>query len=99
MPGHGGAWLVDQLCQRFPDVAVILATADAQVPGAVSLQRSVVNYIVKPVSRERLLAAVTKALAWRERQAGAQPGRAGDGDSIEAFLDKKLTRGDGGEPE
>ena len=32
MPGRGGAWLVGELQNQFPDVAVILATADSERP-------------------------------------------------------------------
>lgn len=71
MPGKGGAWLVDQMRQRFPTTAVVLATADDQVPGTLSLQPSVVGYLVKPLNREeviRLVAAgVRKTAAEVER--------------------------------
>lgn len=94
MPGHGGAWLVDQIRQRFPNVAVILATADDTVSGAVTLQPSVVSYLVKPISSEQLLAAVSAALQEPVSAAAADSGA----DPIEAWLDKKLTHphGDGG---
>jgi two-component system, OmpR family, KDP operon response regulator KdpE len=95
MPGQGGEWLVDQLRQRFPNVAVILATANENVPGTLSLQASVVQYIVKPITREQLLAAVAAAHAWHEQRVKAPPGPAGKDDSIESFLDRKLTRGGG----
>jgi two-component system response regulator FlrC len=94
MPGHGGAWLVDQVRQRFPNVAVILATADDTVSGAVTLQPSVVRYLVKPISTEQLLAALSAAL-----EEPAPPAKADTGpDAIEAWLDRKLTHphGDGG---
>src|SRR5690349_14147322 len=61
MPGKGGAWLVEQLRQRFPNVAVILATADERVSGSISLQPSVVSYLVKPISAAQLLTAVREA--------------------------------------
>ena len=95
MPGHGGDWLIEQIRERFPRVAVILATANQSVPGSVTLQPSVVNYIVKPISRDQLISAVTSALQWREQ---SQPQAGTDGDPIEAFLDSKLNRnhGDGG---
>lgn len=59
MPGHGGAWLVDQLRERFPATAVVLATADDHVPGTLSLQPGVVGCLVKPLAREALLRAVS----------------------------------------
>jgi len=92
MPGRGGDWLIQQIRERFPRVAVILATANPSVPGSVTLQPSVVNYIVKPISRDQLLAAVDNGLSWRE-QSASRPG--GGGDPIEEFLDSKLNRGHG----
>lgn len=95
MPGHGGEWLVDQLRQRFPNVAVILATANENVPGTLTLQPAVVQYIVKPIKPERLLRAVATALAWHEKRTNPPQGQSGKDDSIEAFLDRKLNRGGG----
>ena len=92
MPGDGGEWLIERIRERFPSVAVILATANANVPGSVTLQPSVVNYIVKPMSREHLSSAVKAALATRER---SRPDASGDHDPIEAFLDTKLNRNHG----
>ena len=92
MPGEGGEWLIERIRERFPTVAVILATANPNVPGSVTLQPSVVNYIVKPISREQLSAAVKTALATRERPT---PDAAGGDDPIEAFLDTKLNRNHG----
>src|SRR5687768_14843580 len=49
MPGHDGDWLVAQIRERFPSVAIVLATGDASVPPRVSLQPGVVGYLVKPL--------------------------------------------------
>jgi len=94
MPGHGGAWLIEQMRQRFPGVAVILATADEQVPGTLSLQPSVASYLVKPISAQRLLDAVGRALAALPQSPSPADTK---GDPIETFLDRKLTHrpGDG----
>lgn len=62
MPGHGGAWLVDQMRDRFPSIAVVLATADPHVPGTLSVQPSVSGYLVKPLVRDALLGAVRKGV-------------------------------------
>jgi CheY-like chemotaxis protein len=94
MPGHGGAWLVDQIRGQFPNVAVILATANEAVSGTLSLQAAVVSYLVKPISPDRLRAAVSEGLAWHERRV-SQPAGAAVADPIESWLDKKLTRGNG----
>jgi DNA-binding NtrC family response regulator len=95
MPGHGGAWLVEQMRGRFPNVAVILATANETVPGTLSLQAAVVSYLVKPISPDRLRAAVNDGLAWHDRQLSTPGAGAAGVDPIEGWLDKKLTRGNG----
>jgi two-component system, NtrC family, nitrogen regulation response regulator NtrX len=96
MPGNGGAWLIEQMRQRFPDVAVILSTADQRVPGTLSLRASVINYLVKPVSAKHLLDAVHDALAAPQSPASAALDTA---DPIEDFLNRKLTHRHGdGEP-
>ena len=95
MPGRGGEWLVEEIRRRFPTVAIVLATAHDTVPGTLSLLPAVVGYLVKPIVREQLVAAVERGLAWHEGQAmqgGSPPGGA---DPIESFLDMKLTRGRG----
>lgn len=99
MPGHGGAWLVEQMRGRFPNVAVILATANESVPGTLSLQPAVVSYLVKPISAEQLRTAVSHAVTWRTPQ--SQPPTSGPAaaDPFESWLDRKLTRGHGdGDP-
>ena len=92
MPGRGGSWLVERMRERFPSVAVILATANQSVPGTLSLQAAVVCYLVKPISGDQLRAAVSDALTWHERQASPSAAATGAGDPIETWLDRKLTR-------
>jgi len=94
MPGHGGAWLVEQIVQRFPAVAVVLATADAAVPGTLSLQSPVVRYLVKPISGDQLLAAVAQGIGWHEQQRRELPNPDGGADPFGPWLDRKLTRRD-----
>ncbi len=62
MPGKGGAWLVDQMRQRFPTTSVVLATADDQVPGTLSLQPNVVGYFVKPLNRKEVIGLVAEGV-------------------------------------
>jgi CheY-like chemotaxis protein len=97
MPGRGGEWLVEQMRTRFAHVAVILATANDTVPGRISLQPAVVNYLVKPISAQALLAAVAAACGVESPGASSPPEDAGQPDPIDTWLDKKLTRarGDG----
>lgn len=95
MPGHGGAWLVDQMRERFPNVGVVLATADDAVPGTLTLQPAVVSYLVKPISGDRLSTAVGEAITWSQQQSAATTTGHPVVDPIETWLDKKLTRGQG----
>jgi two-component system response regulator FlrC len=97
MPGHGGEWLIEQMRTRFPHVLVILATANDEVAGSLSLQPAVVNYLVKPISVESLLAAVNAAHGAGTADAGTAPPKATGADPIDTWLDKKFTRarGDG----
>jgi DNA-binding NtrC family response regulator len=89
--GHDGAWLVEQMRQRFPDVAVIMGTADEKAAGAVALHSSVVSHLVKPISAGRLLDAVRHAIDQR-----SQASRSASGDPIELFLDRKPAHQRGG---
>jgi DNA-binding NtrC family response regulator len=92
MPGKGGAWLVDQIQQRFPTTAVVLATADDQVPGTLSLQPSVVGYLVKPLTIDGVRRNVREGV--RRSHEFAERARVRSAtDPIETFLDRKLTGG------
>ena len=85
MPGHGGLWLVEQLRKQFPAVAIVLATAVDSVPPVVSLQTGVVEYLVKPFERERVLEAVARAAAWARSDGARAAGRADD-DPLDSWL-------------
>lgn len=82
MPGQGGLWLVERVRERFPSVAILLATALDIVPPAISLQEGVVDYLVKPFDGERVLAAVSRALTWRQAALAKEPKRTAAGDPI-----------------
>jgi len=69
MPGRDGLWLMDQLRGRFPGVAIVLATANEDVAPVFSMQRGVVEYLVKPFERDSVLAAVGRAMKWRQSHA------------------------------
>jgi two-component system response regulator FlrC len=76
MPGHDGLWLVKRIRERFPRVAVLLATAVQTVPPAVSMQDGVIAYLVKPLDRKKVLAAVSEAMNWQQAAAvGKHPTR------------------------
>jgi putative two-component system response regulator len=65
MPGHDGHWLAEQLRRRSPDIAVIMVTGMLDVGGACnSLQHSIIDYLVKPFTRDRLREAVQRGFDW-----------------------------------
>lgn len=64
LPRNVGDWLIGEIRIAFPDVAVVLATADDAVPPRITLSRNVVGYLVKPFNKSLLLSAVHDALLW-----------------------------------
>src|SRR5574341_2686580 len=52
LPGHDGGWLIDQLREQHPNVAIVLATADDSLPTRISLRDGVIGYLVKPFKQE-----------------------------------------------
>jgi DNA-binding NtrC family response regulator len=96
MPGNGGGWLVEQLAERFPQVAVVLATVDSAVPGTISLKPSVVSYLVKPITGEQLADAVVKGLI-RHEQFSHWVDRSAK-DAFDSWLDRKPRRGNDNDP-
>jgi CheY-like chemotaxis protein len=72
LPGTSSVWLADLIQHHFPTTALVLATADHEIPPHEALRPAIVAYLLKPVGRDELLAAVETAVAWsvraRERQ-------------------------------
>ena len=67
MPGHDGLWLAERIRQEYPETAVIMATGVQDVAPAVkTLRQGVIDYLTKPLSRERVREAVTRGLEWHE---------------------------------
>lgn len=65
MPGHDGHWLVEQLRRHSNDVAIIMVTGLLDVSAAVSsVQHGLIDYLVKPFSRDRLREAVQRGFEW-----------------------------------
>jgi DNA-binding NtrC family response regulator len=64
MPGRGGVWLTGQLRERFPTTAMVLATAVSTVPPSTSFKPGVVDYVLKPFARDRVLNAVAAGVKW-----------------------------------
>lgn len=62
LPGKHGLWLANELGTSNPEMAVILSTGAQDFEIAVtSLQNGVVDYLVKPYSRDQLAAALQRA--------------------------------------
>jgi putative nucleotidyltransferase with HDIG domain len=65
MPGWSGVWLAEQIRERFPRTAIVMATAARDVETAIaSLRNQVVDYILKPFDRTRLLEALALGRDW-----------------------------------
>ena len=64
LPGPSGLWLAEFLREQSPTTAIVLASGDPFVPPRETLRPGVVAYLLKPISREDLLAAVRMGLAW-----------------------------------
>ena len=63
LPGKDGLWLAAQLRARYPETAVVMTTGVNEFDAAVtSLHAGVVDYLVKPFTRERLIQALNRAL-------------------------------------
>jgi DNA-binding NtrC family response regulator len=76
--GRDGFWLAEQLRSLHPETAVVMATGLHQFDHAVAgLRAGVVDYVTKPVTRERLMQAVRRAFSEHEARmaslARAQP--------------------------
>ncbi|MFN2398020.1 MAG: HD domain-containing phosphohydrolase [Gemmatimonadaceae bacterium] len=66
MPGMGGLDLLGQIRKRFPDVAVVMITAVAEVEVAVDcLSRGAMDYITKPFVLEEVRARAEQAIEKR----------------------------------
>jgi putative two-component system response regulator len=62
---HNGVWLASRIRDRFPDTAVIMATAVRDVEIAVaSLRNQVVDYLLKPFDERRLGEALALGRDW-----------------------------------
>ena len=62
--GRDGFWLAEQLRNLYPATAVVIATGLHQFDHAVmGLRAGVVDYVTKPVTRERLIQALRRALS------------------------------------
>ena len=66
MPGFSGLELLDNLAEDYPDVAVIMITAVADVQTAVhTMKQGAYDYITKPFDLDEVLKSVQRALHLR----------------------------------
>jgi two-component system, chemotaxis family, chemotaxis protein CheY len=67
MPKINGVEAINYFQQQFPRVPLIVLTGFPDMDMATSfLKKGIVDYLVKPVEKEKLLGAVTKAFEQRE---------------------------------
>lgn len=65
MPGEDGLWLARQIRDRYPSTAIIMATGAHDFEIAVtSLRSNIVDYLLKPFGRARLIEALRLGMDW-----------------------------------
>jgi putative nucleotidyltransferase with HDIG domain len=70
MPGESGVWLARRLRESQRDIAIILATGAQSFDAAVEGMRlGILDYLLKPFTRDELVDAVDRAVKWREQSA------------------------------
>jgi len=73
MPGRDGVWLAARIRERFPTIAVIMATSVDDADVAVStLSNDVVDYLLKPFDSTRLREALALGLDWHRASVGGE---------------------------
>jgi DNA-binding NtrC family response regulator len=74
LPTQNGDQLVEEVRNRFPTTAVILATGE-YVPPHLPVNKLIVGFLAKPFTNDTVLRAVADAMAWHrvaEANRGAQ---------------------------
>jgi putative nucleotidyltransferase with HDIG domain len=65
MPGEDGVWLASRIRDRYPSTAIIMATGFHDIDVAVtSLRSNIVDYLLKPFGRSRLIEALRLGVDW-----------------------------------
>jgi len=89
MPGESGVWLAQRLRESRDDLAIIMATGAQSFDAArEGLRLGVLDYLLKPFSREELVDAVDRAVKWCEASARAREERKRLEQEIEARSDQ-----------
>jgi putative nucleotidyltransferase with HDIG domain len=71
--GRDGVWLASQIRRLYPQTAIIMATGQNDIDTVVaSLRNDVVDYLLKPFDRTRLVEALTLGRDWHSAAAGAE---------------------------
>jgi putative nucleotidyltransferase with HDIG domain len=77
MPGQGGVWLARRLRETRKDLAIIMATGAQSFEAArEGLRLGVMDYLLKPFSRQELVDSVDRAVKWCEATALERADRA-----------------------
>jgi DNA-binding NtrC family response regulator len=79
MGGQNGVWLVEQIQDKYPGVAMLLATGDDQIAPRIATSRGIQGYLVKPFNRDSVVEAIASALAWHKVAAKQAAKRASSG--------------------
>jgi DNA-binding NtrC family response regulator len=62
MPGHDGVWLAEQIRERWPQVAVIMASGAQDLDTVTRMRKQgAVDYVTKPFGREMVRQALQRA--------------------------------------
>lgn len=76
MPGESGVWLARRLRESREDLAIIMATGAQSFDAArEGMRLGVMDYLLKPFSRQELVDAVDRAVKWCEAAARARTER------------------------
>jgi putative nucleotidyltransferase with HDIG domain len=76
MPGESGVWLARRLRESRDDLAIIMATGAQSFDAArEGMRLGVLDYLLKPFSRQELVDAVDRAVKWCEAAARARAER------------------------
>jgi response regulator RpfG family c-di-GMP phosphodiesterase len=66
LPGHDGLWLAERLREQNADLALVMVTGLQRFDAAVAgLRLGVLDYLLKPFTRQDLVRAVRRAMEWR----------------------------------
>ena len=74
MPGTNGLELLSHICERYPNIPVIITTAHSDLDSAVaSYQKGAFEYLPKPFDVDEMIAVTERALAHAREKTGNIP--------------------------